>query len=32
MFAIELYLARAFEDEIKLLRELVIVSLCLVSC
>src|SRR5437868_13282605 len=27
-FAVELYLARAFEDEIKLLRDLVIVSLC----
>ena len=27
-FAIEFYLARAFEDEIKLLRDLVIVPLC----
>src|SRR5689334_1764974 len=27
-FAVEFYLARAFEDEIKFLRELVIVSLC----
>ena len=31
-FAIELYLARAFEDEIKLLRHLVIVPLCPASC
>ena len=28
VFAIEFYLARAFEDEIKLLRDLVIVPLC----
>ena len=27
-FAVEFYLARAFEDEIKLLRDLVIVPLC----
>jgi hypothetical protein len=27
-FAVELYFARAFEDEIKLLRDLVIVPLC----
>ena len=31
-FAIEFYLARAFEDEIKLLRDLVIVPLCPASC
>ena len=30
-FAIEVYLARAFEDEIKLLRDLVIMPLCLAS-
>jgi hypothetical protein len=28
MFAVEFYLARAFEDEIKFLRDLVIVPLC----
>ena len=28
MFAVQLYLARAFEDEIKLLRDLVIMPLC----
>ena len=32
MFTIELYLARAFQDEIKLLRHLVIVRLCPASC
>lgn len=32
MFAIQLYLARAFEDEIKLLRDLVIVPLCPLAC
>jgi hypothetical protein len=32
MFAIEFYLACAFEDEIKLLRDLVIVPLCPASC
>jgi hypothetical protein len=32
MFAVEFYLARAFEDEIKFLRELVIVPLCPASC
>ena len=32
MFAVEFYLARAFQDEIKLLRELVIVPLCPASC
>ena len=31
-FAIEFYLARAFEDEIKLLCDLVIVPLCSASC
>ena len=31
-FAIEFYLARAFEDEIKLLRDLVIMPLCPGSC
>ena len=31
-FAVEFYLARAFEDEIKLLRDLVIVPLCPASC
>ena len=31
-FAIEFYLARAFEDEIKLLQNLVIVPLCPASC
>ena len=31
-FAVEFYLARAFEDEIKLLRDLVIVPLCPGSC
>ena len=30
--AIEFYLARAFDDEIKLLRDLVIVPLCPASC
>src|SRR6478752_7615056 len=32
MFAVELYLARAFEDEIKLLRDLVIVPFCPAVC
>ena len=32
MFAVQLYLARAFEDEIKLLRNLVMVPLCPVAC
>ena len=31
-FTVELYLARAFEDEIKLLRHLVIVPLCPAAC
>jgi hypothetical protein len=31
-FAIEFYLARAFEDEIKFLRDLMIVPLCPASC
>ena len=31
-FAVEFYLARAFEDEIKLLRDFVIVPLCPASC
>ena len=31
-FAIELYLARAFENKIKLLRDLVIVPLCPAAC
>ncbi len=31
-FAIDFYLARAFQDEIKLLRDLVIVPLCPASC
>ena len=31
-FAVEFYLARAFEDEIKLLRDLVIMPLCPASC
>ena len=31
-FAVEFYLARAFEDKIKLLRNLVIVPLCPASC
>jgi hypothetical protein len=31
-FAVELYLARAFEDEIKLLRHLVIMPLCPAAC
>jgi len=32
MFAVQLYLARAFEDEIKLLRDLVIMPLCPAAC
>ena len=31
-FAVELYLARAFENEIKFLRHLVIVPLCPAAC
>ena len=31
-FAIEFYFARAFKDEIKLLRDLVIMPLCPASC
>ena len=31
-FAIEFYVARAFQDEIKLLRDLVIMPLCPGSC
>ena len=31
-FAVELYLARAFENKIKLLRDLVIVPLCPAAC
>jgi hypothetical protein len=31
-FAVEFYLARTFEDEIKLLRDLVIMPLCPASC
>ena len=32
MFVVEFYLACAFEDEIKLLRDLVIVPLCPAAC
>jgi hypothetical protein len=32
MVAVEFYLARAFEDEIKFLRDFVIVQLCPASC
>jgi len=31
-FAVELYLARAFENKIKLLRDLVVVPLCPAAC